>query len=136
LLKATRKAILVLEGEPLVMTVFHQVLRSAGFDVHPATSAKEALEKFTHLRSRIDLLIADVAIPGSSGLHVALACCLISPKLRIIITSGAPSSTWTETETRQFDALPAGRVALLPKPFSPDQLLESVHRISELPEDA
>lgn len=124
----------MLEDEPLVMTVFQQVLRSADFEVHTAVSAKEALEKFTRLRDRIDLLIADVAIPDSSGLHVALACCLASPRVRIIVTSGAPSSTWTDTERRQFDALPASRIALLPKPFSREKLLEMVNGMVEASE--
>jgi len=128
--KGPRKTILVLEDDPLVMAIFQQVLRSRGFEIYTAASAREALEKFTRNRQKIDVLIADVAIPDSSGLYVALTCCIASPSLRIIVTSGSASSAWTENERRQFEALPADRVALLPKPFSPAQLLDVVDRLT------
>ena len=128
------KTILVLEDEPLVREVFEQILRSTGFDVLSTASTNVALETFSTRSDDIDLLLADVCIPGGSGMHVASACVKKAAKLRIIVTSGSPQHLWNEDDRRIFEALPSGHFAFLQKPFLPSKLLQTINNLIGPPE--
>jgi DNA-binding response OmpR family regulator len=126
LTKSALKTILVLEDEPLVMSVLQHVLERTGFVVLRAHSAEEAVEQFRRYREKIDLLIADLAVPGGSGSDVALGCARASARLRVLLTSGSPPTAWSEGDRECFDLLPIERVGFLQKPFSPRVLVERV----------
>jgi CheY-like chemotaxis protein len=108
------------------MSVFQHVLESRGFPVLRAGSSPEALEQFRRQPDKIDLLIADLALPGGSGVDVALECLDRSARLRALLTSGSPPSVWNKRDRDNFDLLPRRRIGFLQKPFSPGALLASV----------
>jgi len=108
------------------MTVFQHVLQLNGYLVLEAGSAAEAVDEFQRHQHRIDLLIADLAVPGGSGVEVGLGCLRASARLRVLLTSGSPPTTWSKVDRDNFELLPGERVAFLQKPFSPGVLLGRV----------
>ena len=77
--------------------------------------------------------MADVTLPSSSGIRVALEykCCF--PRLKIVIMSGYPASMWNEQDAAEFDEIPSDSVTVMQKPFTPAVLLSTVRRLIGIP---
>jgi CheY-like chemotaxis protein len=63
------EAILAVDDNAANLRLIVYLLRAAGYDVHTATTAEEALEVLDRVRPRAILL--DVELPGMDGLTVA-----------------------------------------------------------------
>ena len=110
----------IVDDEAALREATESLLRSAGY----AAESFESAEAFLHspCRHRAGCLILDVRLPGMSGLelHRHLAC------------SGSPIPTVliTAQEDRngqmQAQALRAGALAFLPKPFSDDEVFAAI----------
>jgi len=120
--------ILILEDEPSIMKLTSMILEPLGHTILEAATAEEALQQFEESDGRIDLLIADVTLPVSSGIEVALELRSLLPYLRIILTSGYPPHMWNEQDAAELSELPSDSVATLQKPFMPALLLQTVAR--------
>lgn len=86
----SKKVILVVEDEPLVLLFATQMLEDAGFDVLSAIDASSAL---AHLEAREDIrvMFTDVDMPGGiNGIELAANVRSRWPHINIIITSGKP----------------------------------------------
>jgi len=118
------KNILVLEDEAPLMEIFRAVLNEE-YTVFEASTARLAI--LEHRRHHIDLLIADLSLPVSSGILVALQLHSLSPDLRTILTSGYPLGMWDKEHIAKLKHLPLGSVNILQKPFFPATLLAKVH---------
>lgn len=114
----TRTTIAVVEDNAGVRTALQLLLRSASFDTLIFASAEEFLS--AGAAERADVLIADVNLPGMTG--VALVQRLAasgSPLPAILITAR------DDPATRHL-IHQAGRVPRLRKPFSNDDLLGAI----------
>jgi len=120
--------ILILEDEPSVMDLTRMVLTPLGHTILEAKTAEEAFRRFEESDGAIDLLIADVTLPVSSGIRVALELRSLLPYLRIILTSGYPPFMWNEQDTAELSELPSDSVATLQKPWVPEVLRQTVAR--------
>jgi CheY-like chemotaxis protein len=118
--RATHETILVVEDEGMVRDMMCEVLKSYGFDVLEAESGEAALELH---REGVDLLITDVIMPGISGTELAERFLKTHPSSRVLFVSG-----YTGDEVAQHGILNEN-VHFLQKPFSPQILVENVHRI-------
>jgi DNA-binding response OmpR family regulator len=121
------KNILILEDEPFLSNFLRLVLQ--GYFVVSTSTAENALCKFIEYGRRFDLLISDVMLPISSGVHVALILRSELPTLKIILTSGYPLSMWSDQDGDDLQRLGKDSVTLLMKPFSPKALLNSVRAL-------
>lgn len=119
------KTILVLEDESALMRLFRSVLD--GYTILEARTAEEALQKFIGNGRHLDLLIADVMLPKSSGIHTALLLREASSELRIVLTSGYPRNMWRDQDAVDLRRLGSDSVVFLQKPFLPTTLLKTVH---------
>lgn len=118
------KTLLVLEDEPDVIKVLRDVLKR--YTITEATNAEQALRLFREHGRQIELLVADVTLPASSGIHVALLLRVAIPDLPVILTSGYPVSDWTGRDYTDLQRLGSTSVALVPKPFQIRSLLLKV----------
>lgn len=116
----------MLEDNPSIMGLIRLVLMPLGHTVLEATTAEEAFFRFEESDGGIDLLIADVTLPVSSGIRVALELRSLLPYLRIILTSGYPPSMWDEQDAAELSELPSDSIATIQKPFEPSQLQQAV----------
>lgn len=122
------KHILVVEDQPESARVLRDGLESlqADFVIHEAGSAEDALRLLdTH---KCDLLIADVRLPGISGLELMEHAQKRNPQTRTILVSGV-----IDPEIRQQVAR-AGAHAFFFKPLELADFLDAVERVLGLVE--
>jgi CheY-like chemotaxis protein len=118
------KTILVLEDEPVVMTLLGHVLKLYG--VTSATTADQALQHFKKRPGQPDLLLADVTLKVSSGVQVALILRSELPDLAVVLFSGYPVSGWNDRDFADFQRLGWHSLAVLQKPFEAKLLSNAV----------
>ncbi len=128
------KTLLVLEDEPALMTLLRHMLRE--FTLIEATSAEQAIRLFTQHSRSIDLLVADVTLPQSSGIQVALLLRSEIPDLPVILTSGYPLGDWTGRDYSDLERLGSPSMGLLSKPFQRHELLNMVSELTVAPQSA
>jgi DNA-binding NtrC family response regulator len=120
--------VLVLEDDASTMALIRLVIGQNGYNILEATTAGQAFERFEENDAQVDLLIAEVTLPASSGIHVALELQSLLPYLKIIIMPGHESAMWSDQDSAEFEELPSDSVIKLQKPFASATLLDSVHR--------
>ena len=123
--KKTQK-ILVVEDDPDILNALNIVLGSVGFDVDVMLSGKHI---FLNQFSVPDLFILDKRLPDVDGLDI---CRYLKSKpnyraVPIIVISASP-------KVKQ-KALECGASAFLEKPFSMQQLVNSIKETLKTPED-
>jgi len=120
------ETILVVEDEPLVMSVTCQSLRMAGYTVIEAKSSQLAIGAAASHEGPIDLLLTDVIMPNGSGPELATVLRAARPELAVLFMSGYTS------ERIELDA---DKENFLAKPFTPDTLDRMVRKILNLRSD-
>lgn len=116
------ETILLVEDEAFVRRVTAEVLESAGYRLVIATSAAEALEAYPRCSGPVDLLLADVVMPGMSGCELAAEFENLCPRGRVLLMSGhAEQLAWCE--------LSRSGKKYLAKPFSTRMLLRRVREV-------
>ncbi|MCC6751398.1 MAG: response regulator [Deltaproteobacteria bacterium] len=80
--------VLVVDDETLSRHAAVRLLRSLGYEVLQAGSAREALETLAGLDRPVDLLISDVVMPETNGFELARQIASRQPSLRTLFTSG------------------------------------------------
>jgi CheY-like chemotaxis protein len=114
----TRTTIAVVDDDEGVRSALRELLRSMGYDAFTFGSAEEFLA--TPRRGEIDCLIADVHLPGMSG--VALVGALAKSGIRLpALYITAHDDATTLASIRQSGSIPHLR-----KPFSDEQLADAV----------
>lgn len=82
------KVILLVEDEAFVRGVTAEVLQAAGYISLAACNAAEAFVAQTKFRGNIDLLLADMVMPGIGGHELAGAFIKLCPRIQILLMSG------------------------------------------------
>lgn len=81
------ECILVVDDDPEVRSVIRAMLEQAKYDVLEAGSPLEALRVAEERSSSIDLLLADVMMPGISGSALAERIRLLQPRVKVLLMS-------------------------------------------------
>ena len=117
------KIVAIVDDDDLIRSALTGMLKSAGLPSQAFASAEEFLKSGQH--HEIACLIADIRMPGMSGLE--LQARLNAERCRIptiFITAHGD-------EKMRMQALRAGAVEFLAKPFDDEVLLESVRAALE-----
>jgi DNA-binding response OmpR family regulator len=114
------KRILVVDDEPKTRTLIWDILSEEGYDIGLCASGEEALERLA--REQFDLILADIKMPGMSGLELLSHVRALAPEARVVmITAYASMDTAiVAVRERAFD--------YLVKPFDLDEFRRTVHR--------
>lgn len=120
------KRVLVVDDEDVVCRSYERVLTQAGFEVSKAHSGPEALEK---MRTKdYDVMLADLMMPGMSGLQVVEELRGTNPKLPVVVITGFPS------QDTLHEAARLGVTDYLTKPVAPDVLTQATMQALAAPE--
>lgn len=112
--------VLLVEDDDAVRSVLARVLAREGFALLLAATAGEALRVFEKAPRAPEVLVCDVILPDRPGTELAKALVRRRPGLPVLFMSGYGHD---ELERRNEAAL--GH-PLLPKPFTPSDLVRSV----------
>lgn len=115
--------ILIVEDDERVRRAAYRVLMGEGYEVLTASNMDEALAISHGRHGPIDLLLADVVLPGVSGAHVAETLQMMRPNLRVIYTSGFLNAA------QACKGKTGASLIFLEKPWTNTQLVEAVHHV-------
>lgn len=116
--------ILVVDDEAIVLKSCERILASEGFSVDTATNARNALSLLE--KNFYDLVITDIKMPEMDGIEFMKEVRKRNPDINIIVITGYPSQESIKA------ALSLRIIDYLPKPFSPNHLLEVVKNTVEI----
>jgi CheY-like chemotaxis protein len=115
-----RPVVLVVDDEPIIADTIVAILNNKGFAASAAYDGETALEMALLIPPA--LLITDVAMPGMSGIELAIVVTKAIPDCRILLFSGQEV-----THDLLRDAKADGyEFVLLPKPVHPKDLLAEI----------
>ena len=117
-----KSTVLVVDDEEKLRRVVELQLKTAGFEVEQAGSAEDALK----LTDGADVILTDLRLPGISGLELLANLRRQDSHTPVIVMTAFGS---IETAV---DAMKAGAVDFLPKPFSLDHLMTVINKALEI----
>lgn len=88
------------------------------YDVHTVSSADEALSVLE--RECFDIVLTDLKMPGLSGLELLPMIKAGNPETVIVVMTGF------STVTTAVEAMKLGANDFIPKPFTPDEIMDAV----------
>jgi CheY-like chemotaxis protein len=119
--------VLVVDDEPLVRNFLTRCLEDWGYTVKQAGSAADALELM--IARPASVVLCDVRMPDHDGLWLAERLCARWPDTSVVMTTALDDAD-TIAKSREL-----GAVAYITKPIAPDQLLQTVRRLTAPPEE-
>jgi DNA-binding response OmpR family regulator len=121
------ETVLIVDDEPLVLRLCCSILARQGYHVLGAASAQEALQFCESGDRELHLLLSDVIMPNLRGSDLAARVAMIYPQIRILFMSGFDGRDIPEYKTLRT------RAKLIPKPFTPRELLLAVRAALDNP---
>jgi len=109
--------VLLVDDNPVQLSVREAVLRNAGFQVSIATNAESALAALRIIRDRIGVVVTDHLMPGCSGPELVRRIRAENNWIPIVVLSGLPDAV------SEYEGL---EVVFRAKPFPPPELIELV----------
>jgi PAS domain S-box-containing protein len=122
--------VLVIDDEAAIREVAHRVLTSAGYQVITAANGSEALGLLRDSKIAVDLVLADLVMPGMTGPAFAAQARVMCPGLPVLFMSG-----YEQQEAAPGDWPEAG-AQIIGKPFSRAVLLARVSQLLTADADA
>ena len=119
----TPQLIAVVDDEAALREAIRSLLRSAGFNAQCFASAVEFLRGDSVKRAAC--LILDVHLPGMSGLELQQLMVAQGSRIPIVFITGQDDANGS----LQAQALQAGAVAFLRKPFHEEDLLDALRHV-------
>lgn len=117
-----RGVILLVEDEAPVRAFASRALQLRGFTVLEADSAETALELLADETLTVDVFVTDVVMPGLDGPSWVRQAVVARPDVKVVFMSGYAEETFGDTQARIPNSV------FLPKPFSLNELTETVQR--------
>ena len=112
------ETVLIVDDEDLLLTMAQMVLSTYGYEVLTANSGQKAMDIIFQAKKPIDLVITDLVMPNMSGRELIEHLRQVSPKTRIICSSGYVRAASAEEND-----------AYLQKPFTSQDLLRKVKQV-------
>lgn len=115
--------LLVVDDEPLVLSITRQTLEQHGYRVITASNGAEAVSLFAQNDKEVAVVMTDMIMPIMDGPATIHALLTLNPGVRIIaasgFASGGKSAIAAEAGVRQF----------LTKPYTARALLTAIHEV-------
>jgi len=117
------ETILLVEDEGSVRKLARTILQNNGYTVFEAASSDEARDISEQHEGRIQLMLTDVIMPGTSGRELAQSVADSRPEMKVLYMSG-----YTDDAIVHHGVLDA-ETPFIQKPFTPDSLLRKIRDV-------
>jgi CheY-like chemotaxis protein len=121
----SKRKVIVVDDEQVIANTLAIILNQAGFEARAVFSGEQAIELLESFQP--EMLIADVVMPGMTGIEAAIAIRNKLPKCNILLFSGQAATTEllerARTQGHEFE--------ILAKPVHPSDLLAKL-RVSSI----
>jgi len=115
--------VLIIDDESAILDTLRILLKKRGFDPETAQGGRGGLEALT--KSRPDIVLTDIRMPGVSGTDILEEARKLDPELPVILM------TAQATLQSAIQAVNEGAFYYIQKPFSNDELLAILQRAAE-----
>jgi CheY-like chemotaxis protein len=122
---AFRRSILVVDDEPMALSLAKQVLSEAKFQVTTASSGFECIELCRERPKYFDLVVLDLTMPDMNGEETFARLRATYPDLSIVISTGFIA------EEKLNQMLASGLTGFIRKPLPPDEYVSHIRSILE-----
>ena len=112
--------VLVVDDEQIVHESIQRILEEEGYRIVKALRVDQALEKLR--TERFDLALTDLMMPERNGMEVVEAIAKNHPDIGVVMFTGFA------TVDSAVESMKLGALDYLPKPFTPEELLEVTNR--------
>lgn len=112
--------ILLADDDKTVRDLVRRAIEAGGHTVTLAEDGAEAAAAFETGGGAFDLIVSDIEMPGLDGLALTARAIQASPRVRILLMSGYPSSL------EQGKALAPARIVTIAKPFTLDDMRRAI----------
>jgi len=119
-----QRRVLVVDDDPAITAGLEALLEDAGWQVHSAESAADAVDGASFSP---DIIILDVDLPDASGIDVLKQIKERWPKVPVIMISGAA------TIDRAVKVMKLGAETFLQKPFDSEELFQAIDAVTKAP---
>ena len=114
--------VLVVDDAAFMRMMLKDILTKGGYDVvGEAADGNEAVAKYNELKP--DLVTVDITMPNKDGLQALKEIRANDPNATCIMCSAMGQQAMV------IDAIQAGAKDFVVKPFQPDRVLESIHKV-------
>jgi CheY-like chemotaxis protein/two-component sensor histidine kinase len=120
------ETILLVEDEASVRKLARTILQDNGYTVVEAESGDQARAISGQHEGRIQLMLTDVIMPGTSGRELAQSVATSRPEMRVLYMSG-----YTDDAIVHHGILDA-KTPFIQKPFTPDSLLRKIRNVLDM----
>ncbi|HSR41877.1 MAG TPA: response regulator [Longimicrobiales bacterium] len=117
--------IIIIDDEDVLRLTMRKILERVGHTIRDAGNGDEGIR--LHREQPAELVITDLYMPGKEGIETIQELKRREPDLPILAVSGG--SAVMDAESTLADAELLGADAILPKPFSVDELREAVAQL-------
>lgn len=122
---ATEQSILLVDDEPMALTLVKRILVDAGYHVVTAQSGFECLDLFRGCARGYDLVLLDLTMPFMDGEETFRRLREIRPDASVLLCAGF-------IQQEKLDRLMAsGLAGMLRKPLAPDEIVSHVRSTLE-----
>jgi CheY-like chemotaxis protein len=115
--------VLLVDDEAAVRTITSQTLQTYGYSVIAASDGAEAIELYGRHSQNVAVILMDMMMPVMDGPTTIRALCQRNQNLKVIAASGLSS------EAHMAKAPSETVKAFLPKPYTVEALLKTVHQV-------
>ena len=113
------KSVLIVDDSRVSRKMIRHLLEHSGFEVAAeAINGKEGLDLYVKLRP--DVVAMDITMPEMNGIDALKAIKEHDPDAKVVIISAAGQ------DYNKADAIRAGAVAFVTKPYSDEEILEAL----------
>ncbi len=117
------QSLLVVDDEPMALSLTRQILSQAGFDVTTASSGFDCIELCRNKANEFDLVILDQTMPSMDGAETFARLRTICPDLSVVISTGFIA------QEKLNHMLSAGLTGFIRKPLPPDEYVGHIRAI-------
>lgn len=112
--------ILVVDDAAFMRMMIRDILSKQGYDIHEAVNGRDAVEKYEEVQP--DLVTMDITMPEMNGLEALREIRENDSAARVLMVSAMGQQKMI------VEALEAGAMDFLVKPFQPTKVLETVKK--------
>ena len=120
----SKPRVIVVDDEQVIANSLAIILNQAGFEARAVFSGEQAIELLESFQP--EMLIADVVMPGMTGIEAAIVIRNKLPKCHILLFSGQAATTellkQARTQGHEFE--------IIAKPIHPSDLLQKLRMSS------
>ena len=114
------RTILVVDDAAFMRMMIRDILTKDGYLIQEAVNGRDAIDKYQEVRP--DLVTLDITMPEMNGLDALRAIKAMDKEARVLMVSAMGQQRMI------VDALEAGAMDFLVKPFQPTKVLETVKK--------